>query len=290
MTKPGTPVPQWLLERLALGELDAAAAADVRRRLAEGGQDPEAVLAGILASNAELLAAHPPSRLVPAIRRRSEMPASRAEMAASRTETATSRAGTAASRAPRALWVLAPAALAGALALVLWARPAPEPPAAAGLEPTTLKGSAGPASRLLVYRHQDNGDRALADGARAAEGDLVQLAYRERGNSFGLLLSIDGGGSVTLHWPEQGAESARLQGGGEARLPSAYQLDAAPGFERFFLVTAARPFPVAPVMAAAQALAARPADARRAPLPLPPSFEQTSIALDKPGAPAKELR
>ncbi len=268
MSKSVTPVPGWLIERLALGELDDATAADVRRRLAEAGQDADAVVARLVASNAELLAAHPASRLVPAIRHRAE----------------------AASRRPRALWVIAPAALAGALALLLWARPAPERRADDGLEPTTVKGTAAAASRLLVYRHQDNGDRALADGAPAAEGDLVQLAYRERGSAFGVLLSIDGAGSVTVHWPDAGSESARLQAGGEARLPSAYQLDAAPAFERFFLVTAARPFPIAPVVAAARDLAARPADARRAPLPLPAGFEQTSIALDKPGAPAKELR
>lgn len=268
MTKPEKPVPGWLLERLALGELDAATAADVRRRLAEAGQDADAVVTSLLASNAELLAAHPPSRMVPAVRRRAEALAP---------------------RRARALWMLAPAALAGAVALVLWARPAGDHRTDDRLEPTRVKGPAA-VSRLLVYRHQENGDRALADGARAAEGDLVQLAYRERRDSYGLLLSIDGGGSVTVHWPEQAAEAARLQAGGEARLPSAYQLDAAPAFERFFLVTAARPFPVAPVVAAARALAARPADARRAPLPLPPSFEQTSIALDKPGAPAKEIR
>jgi len=269
MTKPVKPVPTWLLERLALGELDAATAADVRRRLAEAGQDADAVVAGLLASNAELLAAHPPARLVPAIRRRSEPQPP---------------------RRTRTLWMLAPAVLAGAVALVLWARPAGDRPGGdETLEPTRLKGPAA-VSRLLVYRHQENGDRALADGARAAEGDLVQLAYRERGDAYGLLLSIDGAGSVTVHWPEQAVQAARLQAGGEARLPSAYQLDAAPAFERFFLVTAARPFPVAPVVAAARALAARPADARRALLALPPSFEQTSIALDKPGAPAKELR
>ena len=269
MTKPVKPVPAWLLERLALGELDAAAAADVRRRLAEAGQDADAVVADLLASNAELLAAHPASRLVPAIRRRAEARAP---------------------RRTRALWVVAPAALAGALALVLWARPAGRPSTEEAPETTTVKGDATPMSRLLVYRHQDNGDRALADGARATEGDLVQLAYRERGQAYGLLLSIDGRGTVTLHWPEQAGDAARLQAGGETRLASAYQLDAAPAFERFFLVTAARPFPVAPVVAAARALAARPADARRAPLPLGPSYEQTSIALDKPGAPAKELR
>ncbi|HVU52859.1 MAG TPA: ActD-like protein, partial [Polyangia bacterium] len=55
--------PDWLVERLALGELDAAAAADVRRRLAAEGRDADAELAALAASSREILDAHPPARL-----------------------------------------------------------------------------------------------------------------------------------------------------------------------------------------------------------------------------------
>jgi len=67
---------------------------------------------------------------------------------------------------------------------------------------------------------------------------------------------------------------------GENRLPSAYELDDAPAFERFFLVQARKPFPVATALEAARALAAQPS-ARRQSLALPPGFEQISLALDK---------
>ncbi|MES1210684.1 MAG: ActD-like protein, partial [Pseudomonadota bacterium] len=241
------------------------------------GVNVDEALAALTASNAELLAAHPPGRMVPGIRSR-----------------AASARRPAAARPRRAPWLVVPVALAGALALAVWARPGvrgPAPGAGEALEPTTLKGTPAAATRLLVYRHESNGDRPLPDGARAAEGDLVQLAYRERRGGFGLLLSVDGAGAVTLHWPDRAGDSAaRLETAAEARLPSAYQLDGAPGFERFFLVTAPRPFPIAPVVAAARALAAHPGDARVAPLPLPSSYEQTSIALDKPGAARKDLR
>ena len=40
-------VPDWLLERLALGELDAETAADVRRRLAAEGRSPDDVAAAV---------------------------------------------------------------------------------------------------------------------------------------------------------------------------------------------------------------------------------------------------
>jgi hypothetical protein len=263
-----TKTPRWLLERLALGELDAEAAAEVRRRAAAAGEDLDAALAEIAASNAQLLAEHPPARMAQAIRRRAE-----------------------ASRPPRRarLWMAAPVLLAGAMALAVWVRPTGDHPGGGdGPETTRVKGPAP--SRLVVYRHERGGDRPLADGAAAAEGDLVQLAYRERHAGFGLLLSIDGGGTVTLHWPDgKSTGAAPLETAGEARLPSAYQLDDAPGFERFFLVTAPRPFPVAAVVDAARALAARPREARTAPLPLPPTFEQTSLVLDKAGA-RKDLR
>lgn len=253
--------PRWLLERLALGELDAKTASQLRQRAAAAGEDLDAALAELAASNAALLKEHPPARVVEAIRRRAQ-PAPRPR-----------RAG---------IWMVAPVALAGAMALVLLVRPAGAPRVTDAPETTRVKGSAP--SRLVVYRHERSGDLPLPDGAAAAEGDLVQLAYREKHAGFGLLLSIDGAGKVTLHWPDSPSTGAApLATNGEARLPSAYQLDDAPDFERFFLVTARQPFPIATVVEAARALAGRPREARTAPLPLAPTFEQTSIALDKPG-------
>ena len=79
---------------------------------------------------------------------------------------------------------------------------------------------------------------------------------------------------MTLHWPETtDGTAAALQAAGEVRLPSAYELDDAPAFERFFLVRAATPFSVATAVEAARALAAQPS-ARTQSLALPPGFEQ----------------
>ena len=52
-------MPDWLLERLALGELDAETAADVRRRLAAEGRSPDDIAAAVAASNREILAELP---------------------------------------------------------------------------------------------------------------------------------------------------------------------------------------------------------------------------------------
>jgi len=48
-------VPDWLLERLALGELDAETAADVRRRLAAEGRTADEIAALVATSNREIL-------------------------------------------------------------------------------------------------------------------------------------------------------------------------------------------------------------------------------------------
>ena len=76
-------------------------------------------------------------------------------------------------------------------------------------EPTTIKGTVPTAgARLYVYRHASAGDERLADGERAAPGDLLQLAYATTAEGFGVLLSIDGAGTVTQHWPEPGRPRA----------------------------------------------------------------------------------
>ncbi|HVU51367.1 MAG TPA: ActD-like protein, partial [Polyangia bacterium] len=191
----------------------------------------------------------------------------------------------AAERRPTRPWLFAlPLALAGAAALGLIARPStragtPRPEGDVVFETTEIKG----ASELRVYRHRASGDERLADGSRAAAGDLLQLAYRAPTDGFGALLSIDGRGHVTLHWPEPGAGgAARLSAKGEVRLPSAYELDDAPAFERFVFVSSPAPFDLKTVLDAAEALAARPADARARPLTLPAPLNQLSLALDKP--------
>ena len=79
----------------------------------------------------------------------------------------------------------------------------------------------------------------------------MQLTYQAAGRPFGVILSIDGRGAVTVHHPRDGRQAARLVPGQEVRLSSAYRLDDAPGWERFVLVTAEVPFDVAPVVEAA---------------------------------------
>ena len=149
-------------------------------------------------------------------------------------------------------------------------------------EPTTIKGTAPTAgARLYVYRHAGTGDQRLADGERAAPGDLLQLAYATTARGFGLLLSIDGAGTVTQHWPEPGStRAAPLRVGGEVRLPSAYELDNARPSNVSSWCAPTSPSTSHRLWGGPGALPRAPV-ARRAPLPLPPRFNQISLALEK---------
>jgi hypothetical protein len=256
-----TKTPDWLVERLAHGELEAAAAAELRARLEAEGRAPDEEIAALLRADRETLEAQPPAEVAAEVRRRAaQRPA----------------------RAPRPLYTFGAVFAVGAAAVVLVARqPAVAPPAAPPALDSHYIGIKGNSTQLYVYRAGD-GTRPLHDGAHAARGDLLQLAYTTADAGFGVLLSIDGAGTVTQHWPEPGAtRAAPLRTGGEVRLPSSYELDDAPAFERFFLIRAGQAFDVAQVLTAARTLAARAPEARRAPLPLPAPFAQTSLLLEK---------
>lgn len=86
---------------------------------------------------------------------------------------------------------------------------------------------------------------------------------------------------MTLHWPESPGDLCTLRRNGKATVPHAYQLDDAPGFERFFFLTSSGPFDLEDVMSAARALGSRPGSARVEPLPLPADIRQSSLLLEK---------
>jgi hypothetical protein len=84
-------------------------------------------------------------------------------------------------------------------------------------------------------------------GAKAHAGDFLRIGYHSGGFPYGAIVSVDGNGSVTRHWPVDGARAARLEKG-EALLPEAFVLDAAPAYERFYFVVSSRPFELDPLI------------------------------------------
>lgn len=251
-------IPDWKLERILLGEESD-----------EGlGPDDRARLETLRASNDDVLGRYPPRLIAERIERELRKDAAPARKPV---------------RTPwlRPVLVAAPA-LAGLAAVLVLARPGGDAlrPIGEGPEVTREKGDIAPA--LVVHRRSAGKPERLGSGSRVRAGDVLQLSYARAGASHGVIVSVDGGGAVTLHHPEREGLSTALAEGDETPLAEAYELDAAPGFERFFLVTARTPIDVPTVLAAARALAADPAAARSGTLALPPGLTQTSVLLVKP--------
>lgn len=100
----------------------------------------------------------------------------------------------------------------------------------------------GKSSALFVYRNEDGKAVRLSNGTKVAEGDILQLSYVCADPEYALIVSVDGNGVVTSHFPEDSTDSALLEKGGEIPLSYSYKLDDAPAFERFYLVTSSKEF------------------------------------------------
>lgn len=100
---------------------------------------------------------------------------------------------------------------------------------------------------LALFRKTGSGAEPLQPGAKARPGDVLRIGYRSGGLRYGAIFSVDGDGNVTRHWPLAGDSAGRLEGG-EALLPGAFELDAAPEYERFYLLASERVFPLNPVL------------------------------------------
>jgi hypothetical protein len=121
------------------------------------------------------------------------------------------------------------------------------------------KGAAGE-TELSVYLKRENGGEALEDRTSLRAGNTVQLAYTVPSgiDRYGVIFSIDGRSSVTMHYPYDTQQSSLLSAGREIFLDEAYTLDDAPDFEIFFMVVSEQPLDAERILAAAEELAHNP--------------------------------
>jgi len=187
---------------------------------------------------------------------------------------------------PRVYWTTA-TALAAIVTLLVVVIPrsvdrTADPRASTGTGGDRVKGLA---ATLAIYRRTADGSETLADGAIARPGDLVRLAYRPAGREYGVILSIDGRGAVTIHLPPQGNRAAPLKSQATVLLDQSYELDDAPNWEWFYFITGHTPFDVGPIVEAARRAAA--AESRTPPhaLALPGGLDQATFSLQKEGRP-----
>lgn len=236
--------PDWMLERFLVGELDA----ERSRRLTEAlATSPElnTRLDALKADSRRTLAEHPPELVERVVTRRIE-----------------------ALPARRSVLRYAIPSLA-AVAVLAWLVVPPH-----SSDDIVLKGNG---LSLRLFRLGPSGPERLFDGSTAYPHDVVQVAFELSGQPHLVVVSVDGAGNATLHFPLDGSSRAPL---GLKVIPQSFELDDAPGFERFFLVTSDAPLSPDAILDAARRLAHGPSP-RTAPLPVPPGAGVSSVRLDK---------
>jgi hypothetical protein len=257
------PIPDLLLERYRLNELSLVERATIERRIGED---------DTLRQRLDEI-----ERSEEAIRKSGfldSLATSLREQATIGTASGRSQTGTPHASQTVRRWAL-PVAVGVAVVLVvavslLTVGRRPDEERVKGLRPT-----------LTMFRQTVRGSEVLADGAAARAGDVVRLAYQAAGRQFGVILSVDGRGGVTVHLPPGGRKAARLRAGNKVLLDQAYELDDAPRWECFYFVTAPVPFEVQTVVDAAN----REGTLRRGTAPpklaLSSGLEQSAFVLHK---------
>jgi hypothetical protein len=262
-------IPDLLLERYRLGEVVGPDRERMERLLAVD-ESLRARLAELERSDAEIRKQYPAEWLADRVRDRLRQ-----------------KSVLDSARPPRA-WIArwpVPAAVAAAAGVLLMLAPrvVGPPPAGPGVTPSFAPGDRvkGLTPALNLYRKTAEGGEALAEGSIVRAGDVLRIGYRSAGRSYGVILSIDGGGGVTLHLPAAGRRAVPLQAGGVVLLDHAYELDDAPRWECFYFVTSATPFDAAAVLDDARRAAATDMAGAPPRLALPAGLEQSPFFLRK---------
>ncbi|MFT3835885.1 MAG: ActD-like protein [Myxococcaceae bacterium] len=237
-------IADWMLERYRLGELGASEKAQVEQSLAADPSLRER-LAALDADSKQTLQKFPPASFAAEVNRRAE------------------RAPIKTVKSSRPVILISAFALAASLAVAVFVKPPPD---------ILVKGSA----TLRVFKQTAKGPERVFDHGLVHPHDVVQVGFETGGPDELVVVSIDGSGHVTLHYPLNG--NPKLDPGMK-ELPQSFELDDAPGFERFFMVTG-KGLSADQTMDAARSLAIRP-DANTAPLSLPSGLIQQSVRLDK---------
>jgi hypothetical protein len=222
-------IPDLILERYALGELPREQMQEISQRLQS---DPEAAkrLEELKASNQQILSQYKVQEEVGTIKRKVHL---------RDVEEKFNR-----EKAKKPVWLrlpmLVPAAgLAALLAISLLPYLVQQTSVVTAPEGNRIKGLP---PQLQVFLKQDAAPVQLKDGDTARQGDVLQLRYISAGRKYGMIFSIDGRGSFTLHFPEEPGQPLELNPDGKVSLKHAYELDDAPKFERFYFISSDQPF------------------------------------------------
>ncbi len=151
-------------------------------------------------------------------------------------------------------------------------------PVKPGIETTRIKGLS---PYIKIYKETKTGSVLLKNNSPVKKNDILQLSYNSAGYKYGIIFSIDGNRTVSLHFPGAATSPPLLKKGMEVPLPYAYKLDDAPYFERFFLVTSNTGINVGKFLKFVKKLPLSRVSDKDFILNIPGGFRQSSILLKK---------
>ena len=264
------PVNSWELERYLLGELPSTRMEEINKLLE---MDPELreKLAALKRSNEEILKQYSPEVVEPQIM--TQLQAGREDK------------GTQPVFLKRLLYATPVLAAALVVLFIVFQNPGGHTTQdIQGLQGTRIKGIETidvSEPHILVHRKINNTVELMENGDNASAGDLLQIAYVSVGVPYGVILSIDGRGVVTLHYPESEDTEPILDQNKKTLLSTSYELDDAPDFERFFFITSKSKIDVQAILNSARVLAKHPQTSNLEELDLPDTLSQYSLLIKK---------
>jgi hypothetical protein len=243
-------VPPLFVERVHVGEGSDAERARVKA-------DAKDALDALRVDNARFLLTHDPDPMLARI--------------AVRAKEAAARDALAERSSSRARWALPVLAL-GALVAAVVVGPAMVGDRLGAGEIGAEDRTKGLEAAVRLFRHRSGRTDRVVNGQVLFEGDEIQIATVGGSATHGVVVSVDGRGNVTRHFPA-GASTDTALPRGEVFLPTAFRLDDAPDYERFVMVWGDAPIDVAAVEAAARGLGVE--------RPLPGFDHQKSVVVRK---------
>lgn len=138
--------------------------------------------------------------------------------------------------------------------------------------------------QLFLYRKKNAEIERLFPEETAKNRDLLQISFNPVGSLYHVILSIDGRKQITLHYPAKDKEEAPLIKKSKKQqhfLSYSYELDDAPKFERFILISSKKAFKVKKVLNAVEELIKSGENIEKSQLKLPNTLKQYSLVIKK---------
>lgn len=123
----------------------------------------------------------------------------------------------------------------------------------------------------------------IKNNSLAQEGDLFQIAYTAGNKKYGIILSLDGKETFTLHYPETEDKNCQLKHGQLVYLEHSYELDNAPDFEQFWFISSNTKIDIAGIIKMIKKGKIKNLMDTSAKFSLPDHFSQHSILVKKRG-------